>query len=185
MAVLYAHARRLIEQGDAYACACPADLLKKLRFEGVACEHRDQPVEKNLEIWEGMLSRRFKEGEYVIRLKGGPLEPRPLPQETPNLMRMIDSPHPLVGTEYVVWPRSTTLRSSSRTSSAASPTSFEAPSSTSRSRRGCGPSLASRRSSSSSSRGSTSRALRCRSGFCAPSSRRRSSTAGTTPACQR
>jgi glutamyl-tRNA synthetase len=103
MQVLYAHARRLIEQGHAYACACPADLLKKLRFEGVACEHRDQPVEKNLEVWEGMLSRRFKEGEYVIRLKGD-LSNLDHSLRDPNLMRMIDSPHPLVGTEYVVWP---------------------------------------------------------------------------------
>jgi len=103
MEVLYSHARRLIEKGDAYACACPADLVKKLRFEGVACEHRDQPVEKNLEVWEGMLSRKFKEGEYVIRLKGD-LSNLDHSLRDPNLMRMIDSPHPLVGDKYSVWP---------------------------------------------------------------------------------
>jgi glutamyl-tRNA synthetase len=101
--VLYDHARRLIEQGDAYACACPVDLVKKLRFEGVACEHREQPVVKNLAVWEGMLSRRFKEGEYVIRLKGD-LANLDHSLRDPNLMRVIDSPHPLVGDKYVVWP---------------------------------------------------------------------------------
>jgi len=101
--VLYTHARRLLEQGDAYACACPADRVKKLRFEGEACEHRDQPVEKNLSVWEGMLSRKYKEGEYVIRLKGD-LSNLDHSLRDPNIMRTIDSPHPLVGDKYVVWP---------------------------------------------------------------------------------
>ena len=101
--VLYDHAKRLIAQGDAYACACPADRVKKLRFEGVACDHRDQSVEKNLAVWEGMLSRKFKEGEYVIRLRGD-LANLDHSLRDPNLMRVIDSPHPLVGTKYVVWP---------------------------------------------------------------------------------
>jgi glutamyl-tRNA synthetase len=103
METIYGHARRLIEQGFAYACACPADRVKKLRFEGVPCEHRDQPVEKNLEVWEGMLSRRYKEGEYVIRLKGD-MASLDHSLRDPNLMRVIDFPHPLVGTRYVVWP---------------------------------------------------------------------------------
>ncbi len=101
--VMYGHARRLIRQGSAYACSCPADRVKKLRFEGVACEHREQPAEKNLELWEGMLSRKFREGEYVVRLKGD-LASLDLSLRDPNIMRIIDSPHPLVGTKYLVWP---------------------------------------------------------------------------------
>jgi len=103
MEIIYGHARRLIEQGYAYACACPADRVKKLRFEGVACEHREQPVGKNLEIWDGMLARKYKEGEYVIRLKGD-MANLDHSLRDPNLMRVIDFPHPLVGTKYVVWP---------------------------------------------------------------------------------
>jgi glutamyl-tRNA synthetase len=103
MEVLYEHATRLLMQGDAYACACPADRVKRLRFEGSACEHRDQSVEQNLAVWEGMLSRKFKEGEYVIRLRGD-LANLDHSLRDPNLMRIIDSPHPLVGTKYVVWP---------------------------------------------------------------------------------
>jgi len=103
MEVIYGHARRLIEQGSAYACACPADRVKKLRFEGVACEHRGQPIEKNLVIWEEMLGRKYKEGEYVIRLKGD-MTNLDHSLRDPNLMRVIDFPHPLLGTKYVVWP---------------------------------------------------------------------------------
>jgi len=101
--ILYSHARRLLEQGDAYACGCPADRVKKLRFEGMACEHRDQQIEKNVAIWEGMLSRKYKEGEYVIRLRGD-LSNLDHSLRDPNIMRTIDSPHPLVGDRYVVWP---------------------------------------------------------------------------------
>ncbi len=70
MELLYSNARRLITEGNAYSCSCPADLVKKLRFEGKACEHRGSSVKESLEVWEGMLSRKFKEGEWVIRLKG-------------------------------------------------------------------------------------------------------------------
>ncbi|MDA4118740.1 MAG: glutamate--tRNA ligase [Thaumarchaeota archaeon] len=103
MEVLYEEARKLIVKGAAYACACPIDLVKKLRFDGLACEHRGRPIEENLEIWEGMLSRKFKEGEYVIRLKGD-LSNLDHSLRDPNLLRVIDAPHPLVGTKYVVWP---------------------------------------------------------------------------------
>ncbi len=103
MEILYEHATRLIMHGDAYGCACPSDRVKKMRFEGQACEHRAQSVEQNIAGWEGMLSRRFKEGEYVIRLKGD-LSSLDHSLRDPNLMRVIDSPHPLVGAKYVVWP---------------------------------------------------------------------------------
>ena len=103
MDVLYAHARRLIEQGDAYACACHVDLVKSLRFEGKSCEHRGQHVEKNLEIWEGMLARKYKEAEWVIRLKGD-LSSLDYSLRDPNILRVIEAAHPLVGTKYVVWP---------------------------------------------------------------------------------
>ncbi|HUH99767.1 MAG TPA: glutamate--tRNA ligase [Nitrososphaerales archaeon] len=103
MEILYSHARRLIEKGAAYSCSCPADLVKKLRFEGKPCDHRSRPVKENLDVWEGMLGRKFKEGEWVIRLRGdmGNLDHS---LRDPNLLRVIDYPHPLTGTKYVVWP---------------------------------------------------------------------------------
>jgi len=103
MEVLYFHARRLIEMGAAYACSCPADLVKKLRMEGKACEHRGRSLEANLAVWEGMLSRKYKEEEWVIRFKGdmGDLDHS---LRDPNILRVINAPHPMVGSKYVVWP---------------------------------------------------------------------------------
>jgi glutamyl-tRNA synthetase len=103
MEVLYFHARRLIEMGAAYACACPADLVKKLRSEGKACEHRDTSVEGNIKVWEKMLARKYKEGEWVIRFKGD-LENLDHSLRDPNILRVIEASHPVVGTKYVVWP---------------------------------------------------------------------------------
>jgi glutamyl-tRNA synthetase len=103
MEVLYYHARRLVEMGAAYACSCPADLVKKLRFEGKGCEHRGRTVEANLSVWDGMLARKYKEGEWVIRLKGD-MEDLDHSLRDPNILRVITASHPKVGTKYVVWP---------------------------------------------------------------------------------
>jgi len=103
MEVLYFHARRLIEMGQAYACSCPADLVKKLRGEGNGCEHRTRSVEANVAVWDGMLSRQYKEGEWVIRLRGE-MENLDHSLRDPNILRIISASHPEVGTKYVVWP---------------------------------------------------------------------------------
>ena len=89
--------------GAAYACSCPADLVKKLRFEGKPCEHRGHSVEANIAVWEKMLSSKCKEGEWVIRLKGD-MESLDHSLRDPNILRVIDASHPVVGTKYVVWP---------------------------------------------------------------------------------
>ncbi len=101
--LIYTYGRKLIEEGQAYACACDADRVKKLRFEGVACEHRETSVESNLRVWEAMLSRNTREGEYVIRVKGDMSSPD-YSLRDPNVFRVIIHEHPLTGNRYVVWP---------------------------------------------------------------------------------
>ncbi len=77
--------------------------MKKLRFDGTACEHRAQTVERNVALWDEMLGRKHKEGTYVIRLKGD-LANLDYSLRDPNIARIIDYPHPLTGEKYVVWP---------------------------------------------------------------------------------
>ncbi len=101
--VIYGCGRKLIEQGQAYACACDVDRVKKLRFEGTACEHRGGTVESNLRIWDSMLSRKTKEGEYVIRIKGD-MASLDYSLRDPNVFRVILHEHPLTGNMFVVWP---------------------------------------------------------------------------------
>ena len=101
--VLYGHIQDLLEGGDAYACSCPLETVKKLRFAGTVCEHRERTVEQNRVVWDEMLSRKHREGSYVIRLKGdmGSLD---YSLRDPNIARIIDYPHPLTGDKYCVWP---------------------------------------------------------------------------------
>jgi len=101
--LIYGYGTKLLAEGDAFACSCTPETVKKLRFEGTPCAHRENTVEENCSIWEGMLARRYKEGEYVIRLRGD-LASLDYSLRDPNILRIIDHPHPITGTRFVVWP---------------------------------------------------------------------------------
>jgi glutamyl-tRNA synthetase len=103
MELIYGCGKKLLEQGDAYACSCDEAKVKRLRFDGVPCEHRDNPVETNLRIWDELLAKKHKEGSYVIRHKGDMQSPNYSLRDT-NLFRIISHPHPLTGDRYTLWP---------------------------------------------------------------------------------
>lgn len=100
---IYQHGEKLIREGKAYACSCDPAKMKQLRFEGTSCEHRGTSVEHNLKIWDGLLSKKFKEGDYVIRFRGD-MQNVNFSLRDPNLFRVIDRPHPLTGEKYTLWP---------------------------------------------------------------------------------
>jgi glutamyl-tRNA synthetase len=103
MDLMYSSGRELLEDGKAYACSCDTARVKELRFEGTPCEHRDAPVERNLKVWDELLSKKHKEGEYVIRFKGD-MQSVNYSLRDPNIFRVIDHPHPLTGERYSLWP---------------------------------------------------------------------------------
>ncbi len=103
MELIYENGRKLLEQGNAYACSCDEAKVKRLRFDGTPCEHRSKPVEANLKVWEELLAKKHKEGAYVIRFKGDMQSPNYSLRDT-NLFRVINSQHPLTGTKYSLWP---------------------------------------------------------------------------------
>lgn len=103
MEVIYRSGRRLLEQGNAYACSCDEAKVKRLRFEGTPCEHRANPVETNLRVWEELLANKHREGAYVIRFKGDMKSPNYSLRDT-NLFRVIAQPHPLTGDRFTLWP---------------------------------------------------------------------------------
>ncbi len=103
MEEMYSRGEGLVGKGLAYACSCDMQKVKKLRFEGSACEHRDAPVEANLRIWGELVSKKHKEGEFVIRLKGD-MKNVNYSLRDPNIFRTIDRSHPLTGDRYSLWP---------------------------------------------------------------------------------
>jgi glutamyl-tRNA synthetase len=88
--------RQLIRRGGAYVCTCNNEHFKELKQAKTACPCRDQPVEKNLELWEKMLDHTFKEGEVTVRIKTDLNNPDPAMRDFPAF-RILDSPpHPKV-----------------------------------------------------------------------------------------
>ena len=88
--------RQLIGRGGAYVCTCNNEHFKGLKQAKTACPCRDQPVEKNLELWERMLDHTFKEGEVTVRIKTDLNNPDPAMRDFPAF-RILDSPsHPKV-----------------------------------------------------------------------------------------
>ncbi len=100
---MYEYAKKLIENGNAYVCTCPATVVRKNRNLGVGCEHRDQSVDKNLELWEMMLDGGFKEGEAHLRLKTDMMHPNRTMRD-PGIFRVIEHPHPIHGDKFRVYP---------------------------------------------------------------------------------
>ena len=100
---MYELAEKLIRQGDAYVCTCPAHVVRAKRKKGEECEHRNQSVEKNLEMWEGMLEGEYGEGEAHLRLKTDMKHPN-VTMRDPGIFRIVEAPHPIHGGRFRVYP---------------------------------------------------------------------------------
>jgi glutamyl-tRNA synthetase len=88
--------RQLIEKGGAYVCTCDNEHFKELRQAKTACPCRDQPVGKNLSLWEKMLDHTFKEGEVTVRIKTDLNNPDPAMRDFPAFRILDTPPHPKV-----------------------------------------------------------------------------------------
>ncbi|NJF25400.1 glutamate--tRNA ligase [Thermococcus sp. Bubb.Bath] len=100
----YSYAEKLIKMGKAYVCTCPPEKFRELRDKGIACPHREEPPEIQLERWRKMLNGEYREGEAVVRIKTDLNHPNPAVRDWPAL-RIIDNPnHPRTGDKYRVWP---------------------------------------------------------------------------------
>ncbi len=98
--------RHLIEVGSAYVCTCSAEDFRKKRVAGVACPHREQPVERSLTLFEDMVSGKLSEGQAVVRLKTSMSLPNPALRDFP-LARIVDPvrhPHPMLKEKRWVFP---------------------------------------------------------------------------------
>jgi glutamyl-tRNA synthetase len=88
--------RQLIELQGAYVCTCDNEHFKALKNAKTACPCRDQPVEKNLELWDRMLDHTFKEGEITVRIRTDLNHPDPAMRDFPAFRILDTPPHPKV-----------------------------------------------------------------------------------------
>jgi glutamyl-tRNA synthetase len=103
MPLFYEWGDRMIQDGLAYVCECPAEDLRRLREAGEACPHRDAASETSLENWFRMLDGYYGPGEAVVRLRTDMEDPDPAFRDR-VLFRISDRRHPRVGDKYRVWP---------------------------------------------------------------------------------
>jgi len=99
----YDMGKKLIESGKAYACSCSPEEIKKLRFEGKACVHRERPAEESLEIFEKIISRSYDKDDTVIRFKGE-IEAANTTLRDPNIFRIVREKHYRQNDKYCLWP---------------------------------------------------------------------------------
>ncbi|MFA5102440.1 MAG: glutamate--tRNA ligase [Candidatus Thermoplasmatota archaeon] len=98
----YELAGQLIRQKDAYICTCSPETIREGRFQAKPCACRDQftgPV--GLDLWKEMLASR--EANRIVRLRGE-MDSENTAMRDPTMFRVIDTPHPLTGDTYHVWP---------------------------------------------------------------------------------
>jgi glutamyl-tRNA synthetase len=88
--------RQLIEKGGAYVCTCDNEHFRELKQAKTACPCRDQPVEKNLNLWEKMLDHTLKEGEVTVRIRTDLNHPDPAMRDFPAFRILDTPPHPKV-----------------------------------------------------------------------------------------
>ena len=104
--IYYEYTERLIGDGNAYVCECPAEQFHNTTLTKQACPCRNIPAPEQLERWHRMLNGGYTEGQAVVRVKTELEHPNPAVRDWPAL-RIIDTkkyPHPRVGSKYVVWP---------------------------------------------------------------------------------
>ena len=97
----YELALKLIKQGDAYVCTCTSDQIKQHRYAKKACSCRSKETTYHLQKWQDMLQGLLP--DTVLRLKGN-IQSDNTAMRDPTLFRIINTPHPLHGTKYHVWP---------------------------------------------------------------------------------
>ncbi|MGO9386865.1 MAG: glutamate--tRNA ligase [Methanobacterium sp.] len=101
ISIYHQYAEKLIELGQAYMCTCPGDEFKKLKDQSQACSCRDLSINDNLKRWKDMPF--MSEGEAVLRVKTDINHKNPAIRDW-VAMRIVDFEHPLIGTQYNVYP---------------------------------------------------------------------------------
>jgi glutamyl-tRNA synthetase len=101
--IYYKITEKLIGMGKAYVCTCDADDWREKKERMTACPCRELPVEEQMERYERLLSNGYGEGEAIAVVKTDLHHPNPAIRDFVAL-RIVDHPHPRVGTKYNIYP---------------------------------------------------------------------------------
>jgi glutaminyl-tRNA synthetase len=104
---LYSCAELLIERGDAYVDSQSTDQMRvsrgSIHTPGVNSPYRDRSPDENLELFRGMKSGDFKEGEHALRAKIDMASPN-FNMRDPVIYRIRFASHYRTGDKWCIYP---------------------------------------------------------------------------------
>ena len=101
--IYYDVTKKLIEMGQAYVCTCDADDWREKKEKMTACPCRNLPKETQMERYDKLMNNGYKEGEAIAVVKTDLEHPNPAIRDFVAL-RIVEHPHPRVGTKYGIYP---------------------------------------------------------------------------------
>jgi glutamyl-tRNA synthetase len=101
--IYYDIAKRLLEMGKAYVCTCEVETWRELKNKKLACPHREEPFDRQIERWDRMFDGSYRPEEASLMVKTDLSHPNPAIRDFVGL-RIDDTPHPRTGTKYRVYP---------------------------------------------------------------------------------
>ena len=93
----------LIKQGDAYVDDSPQEVMSDQRMKCIDSVHRNNSVEKNLEMWEEMIKGSEFGMKCVLRSKID-MKHKIAALRDPSLARCMNASHPITGDRFKVYP---------------------------------------------------------------------------------
>jgi glutamyl-tRNA synthetase len=97
-------AEKMIKSGHAYIDDTPVDLMREWRMSGQASPGRDQPVEKNLELWKEMIEGTKTGLKCCLRAKID-MKHKNTAMRDPTMYRCVpDPPHHRTGSKFKAYP---------------------------------------------------------------------------------
>ncbi|AZQ43148.1 glutamine--tRNA ligase/YqeY domain fusion protein [Nonlabens ponticola] len=104
---LYNWAIELIKDGKAYVDSQSSEAIAEQKGTptepGTNSPYRNRSVEENLELFEGMKSGKYGEGEHVLRAKID-MQSTNMLMRDPIMYRVVDKPHHRTGTDWKIYP---------------------------------------------------------------------------------
>lgn len=100
--LLHDYAKELVHEGHAYVCTCSVNTIHKNRSDQIECLCRINR-DSNAERLDKMFDGYYAQNEAIIRFKGD-MRSLNTAMRDPTLFRIIDYPHPLLGSKIRIWP---------------------------------------------------------------------------------
>uniref|UniRef100_A0A0C9RLA1 Bifunctional glutamate/proline--tRNA ligase n=1 Tax=Fopius arisanus TaxID=64838 RepID=A0A0C9RLA1_9HYME len=101
--LMLTYCEKLIKEGKAFVDDTPGETMKELREKRLPSTNRDNPVDKNLELWKEMQKGSKRGQECCVRAKID-YESANGCMRDPTIYRCKPEPHPRTGTKYKVYP---------------------------------------------------------------------------------